>query len=1140
MKLPLLLLLISMLNSFTDSTFSQSTKISLHLKNVTVEEVLNEIEKKSDFYFLFNQQLVDVNRIVDVNAENEPLKNILDNLFKGTNVEYFVFDRQIILSPKGMSESFDQLHKKKIKGTVTDAGTGEPLPGVNITIEGTTIGTITDKDGDYTVNLISPDMTLVFSFIGYKTEKIEVTGKTNIDVKLQLDIHALKEVVVIGYGTIRKTDMTGAISSIKTNNIPVYTVTSIDHILQGRVAGLNLTVNSAQLGSNVLINIRGAISPNGSNAPLYVIDGLPLTDNRSTEPSIIDKDLGYYGGVDRDPLNSINPSDIESIDILKDASAAAIYGSAAANGVILITTKKGKEGGITVDYRGTYSVQTPKKYFDLLDATDFMLQNNRLTKEVFLFDNGITPYGNTDPNAVSVPYVPKFTLEQINQAGKGTDWLGLLTRRGTIQEHNLSINGGSKNTRVYTSFNIYDNKAILENSDFIRYSGRMNLDQHLGKSINLSIKFTFSQSNSNNASTGANAGGVEKYNMLQAAYTFSPTIPVFDEEGNYTKSFDRLITNPAAFLIINDKIRNNRFLVIPNIEIKILDGLKLNFIGGIDKNNSTRNFYLPRKVDNAQLPQGMAQLGTGRIDNYSAEGYLTYQKKFINSNLIIMAGTGYYKTLNDGFQLQGVGFFTDALGANNVQTASDKLKNIIESYKDQRTKLSQFFRINYSLHDKYILSLVGRNDGSSIFSPKHKYGFFPAISGAWRIGQEPFMQTPFLSDMKIRAGYGVSGNENVLSGNTLQLYSRGSNPGFMYLIGNTVYSGVALSQIKNDNLKWESDYTLNLGLDFGLWNQRLSGSFDYYIRTARDLLDYLPLPSSSPVGQVVANVGATRSIGYELSLFSNNILSKNFSWNTNFTLSSYHVFWLKRNKAVTIPGYVGEHDGLHDFYGWKTDGIIKNKQDIPSYMPAANLGNVKYLDLNNDGKLDSKDVVKLGNTDPKWGFGLENIFRYKKIDLNIYIYGYIKRWAYYGYNPYQVGTPTVPSNTAPVITANIIPPIATGTPSNTLTSIKNIWSSDNPNGTLPGIASDAYAGSNPAQITDFDLQDASFARIKNITLGYTLSLNRIKKYITSARIYIDLQNVAVLSKYKGFDPEYSNINPYPQAFITSVGINLTF
>jgi TonB-linked SusC/RagA family outer membrane protein len=1028
----------------------------------------------------------------------------------------------------------------EITGKVIDED-GVGMPGVNVVIKGTTAGTATDVDGNYTIAVPGAESILQFSYVGYLTEEIAVGNQTAIDVSLVPDIARLEEVVVVGYGTIPKSDITGAVSSVRAEDLPVSTAVSIDNLLQGKAAGLNMRVFSAQPGGKVDVSIRGAISPNGDNAPLYVIDGIPITDNDRIESGIYDDDLGYYGGIERSPLNTINPADIESIDILKDASATAIYGSSAANGVILITTKKGTAGKARVEYSGSYTIQKPKDYFDYLNATEFMEQHNRLSYEKHLFDYRIAPYGSTPADV----FTPRFTQEEIDTIGEGTDWLDLLMKDGSIQEHNISVSGGSENTVVYASFNYYDNRAILENSDFIRYSGRINLDQKVSKRINFKLNLNLSQINSDNVSTGSNSGGLEKYNMLQAAYTFAPTVDVFDEEGNYTYSYDRQIMNPAAFLIVKDKIRNTRIDIIPSIGVKIFENLSLNLIGGLDRQTSNRNFYLPVKAQRYNLPDGMAQLATNRTDNLSSEAYFTYDKSFANSNLTVVAGAGYYKTLNDGFFLVGRDFFTDAFEENNVQIASNKETSRLDSHKSERTKISQFFRINYSFRDKYIISVVGRRDGSSIFAEDKKYGFFPGISGAWKVSHEEFMSNvPIISNLKLRAGYGSSGNESVLVGNSLQLYSAGLS----YLIGSTYYNGVTLAQVENKELSWETDNTLNLGLDVGLFQNRLNASFEYYEKTAKDLLDFNKLPRNNAVGLVAANVGSTKAVGYELTLVTRNIVGPEFTWSTDFNISTYKAYWIERNPEVELAEYIKEDDEIRAIYGWETNGIIKSEEDRPHYMPNAFMGNVIYVDKNNDSILNIEDVVKLGTLDPKWSFGLGNTFTFKGFDLNIYLYGILKKKALFGYAP--GGASAYTGSTAYGISQN--------NPNNALTTVKDVWSTDNPDGIYPGVASNPYSGNNPASNdhldTDYDifsgdyyaissdyyLRDASFIRLKNISLGYTIPTQKFIKQIASAHIYVNLENLAVFTDYEGFDPEYADVNPYPQAMSTTFGINVTF
>lgn len=1007
-----------------------------------------------------------------------------------------------------------------VKGKITDKANGDALPGVSVKVKGSSAGAVTDANGNFSLN--APENgTLVISYIGYTTMEVPVNNRNTLRIALENPATALGEVVVVGYGTTSKKDITGSVVSIKTKDLPQVANTSINNLLQGQAAGLNLSVRSAQPGGGLSVNIRGAISPRGSNAPLYVIDGVPILNNASPVPSIADGDLGFYGGVDQDPLSSINPSDIESVDVLKDASATAIYGSAAANGVILITTKKAKAGQAITEYRGSYTIQSPKPYLDFLDAGNFMQQQVRLARDKYLYDNNLAPYGNTDPSSVPA-FNPMFSDADISKAGAGTDWLDLLMRQGSINEHNISVSGGTEKTKVYASFNLYDNKALLENSRYKRYTGRVNLEQQISSRVKFNLNLTLSQVNSDNAATGSNAGGPEKYNQLQAAYTFAPNIGIYDESGNYTKSYDRLITNPAAFSIIRNQTSLKRLLAAPTLEIKILDNLKLTAVAGIDKQSSDLKFYLPRKAQNAQLPEGMAQLATNNIGNYTAESYLTFNKSFKKSDLAVVAGAGYYKSMSDNFGLQAVGFFTDAFSFNNVGVASNKEKSFQNSFRaPDRIKVSQFFRVNYSYDNKYILTLTGRNDGSSYFADNHKFGFFPGLSAAWRISEEPFLKNPgFISNLKLRAGYGTSGNESILGTNALSLYGTGSP----FLIGSTYYTGIAITQIANPDLTWETDKTINLGLDFGFFNDRLTGALDVFRKEAKDLLDYNPLPSNNAVSQVAANVGSTRSDGIELSLNSRNTTGA-FKWNTSFNISQYKNYWIERNPVIALSPFIGAKDPIREIYGWKTDGIIKSAADAPVYMPNARPGNIRYTDVNNDGNLDINDVVKLGNRDPKFSIGLGNTFSYKNFDLNVFVYGNFGGYLFNSYSGFYDPAQINGSNAH-----------------NTLTGIKGVWSADNTNGIYPGYASNPYSGNNPTTTNDFYLQKVNFLRLRNITLGYKLpdNLTRSTRLIRNARLFFDMQNIAVLTNYKGYDPEVTEVNPYPQALSATFGVNLTF
>ena len=1001
--------------------------------------------------------------------------------------------------------SISAFAQQTIRGTLRSS-TGEALSGATVSVKGTNRSVVTDQNGEFNIQAATGS-TLVISYVGYEGQEVAVSSADPLSISLTALTTSMNEVVVVGYGTQRRKEVTGSVVSINTKDLPQVANTSINNLLQGRAAGLNLNQRSAQPGGGLSMNIRGG------GTPLYVIDGVPLFNNRAPEPGINDRDLGYYGGVDRDPLSTINPSDVESIDVLKDASAAAIYGSAAANGVILITTKKGRGGKINTEYRGSYTAQTPADYFPFLNAKEFMQQQVRLARDKFLYDNNLAPYGSSTATPV---FTPLFTQAQIDAAGEGTDWLGMLIRNGSIHEHNLAMSGGSDKTQVYTSFNYYDNKAVIENSDFTRYTGRVNLTQHLSDRIKLSVNMTMSQVNSKNAASGSNSGGQEKYNELQAAYAYVPTVDIFDADGNYSKSLNRLITNPAAFFIITDKLKTNRFFAAPNLEIKVIDNLKLNVVGGIDRQNSRRNFYLPRKVGNAQLPEGAAQLSTNAIGNYSLEGYGTFNKVLGDHSINLVGGGGYYKNSSENFGLQAVGFFTDALNVYDVSIASNKDKSFVNSFKGESVKISQFFRVNYAFQSKYILTFNARRDGSSNFAKNKKWGFFPGVSVGWQISQEEFLSgSKVISNLKLRAGYGTVGYDANL--NALALYGLG---GGSFLIGNTLYPSVALTQLANDDLSWETHKSTNIGIDYGLFDNRITGALEVFRRDATDFLRNVPLPYNNAILRYQTNLGgSTRSEGIEFSVNSKNTTGA-LRWETSFNISKYRNRWLERSPYDVLNPYQKADDRSDIVFGWETNGIIREAKDKPAYMPNARLGNVIYIDQNNDGKLDVNDVVTLGYRDPKWILGLGNTLSYKNFDLNVFVYGRIKQYMSNNYSGFYTATR-----------------IAVPDAQNTIEGIKDVWSVDNPTGNLPGIAANPYAGANPTGATDFYQEDVSYLRLRNISLGYTFNTKRL---IRSARVFADLQNLAVFTNYKGYDPELSEANPYPQALSTTIGVNINF
>lgn len=998
---------------------------------------------------------------------------------------------------------------------------GEPLTGATVSVEtGQTVLSV--AEGRYIVRGVpTGGRTVSVALIGYATMEQTVTvpagGTVTLNFTLSTEAVALEGLVVVGYATQSERNISGAVATISAEELQPVASTSVNQMLSGKAAGLNLTTRSAQPGGGVTVNVRGAIS-SGDNTPLYVIDGVPITEFESSVPGLEVGVLGYYGGIDRDPLAYLNPQDIESITVLKDASAAAIYGSAAANGVVLITTKSGDRGGVRWRYGFNYSAKPRHEYFPLLNAHDFMMENRRLSYDQWLWDNDLAPYGTADP-ADADPYIPLFSESDVASAGAGTDWIGLVTRDGQIMEHNISASGGTETTSAYVSFNYRTEDGALRTSTFDKYAGRVNLDQELGATTRMRLRLAGTLITGNNGSTGSNSGGGEKFNMLQAAYDYAPTIPVRDENGEYAFSYYTVIMNPVAFMDITDEAQTTTLFGAGEFEQDLLSGLKVTATGEWNQESTDRGFYLPRGTNNLNLPDGAAQKATAKIVNYASEAYLTYTGTVGGGDLQLVGGAGIYKAGQEGSSMQGVGFTTDAFGYNNIGTAVETDRNTIDSYKSARTKVSQFARAQYTYRNRYIISALARRDGSSIFAANHKWGVFPGASVAWIVSDEPFFSVPGLDFLKVRAGYGEAGNETILQGNSLQLY----NAGYPFLIGSTEYSGVAITQIANPDLTWETVKTLNAGVDFEMYNDRFRGSFDYFTKTASDRLAFNPLPSNNAVGRVADNVGSTRSTGFEVTLGGAPIATESFRWDANFNMSHSVGRWVERNPITVLDPWQSDTDPMDVIWGWETDGIIQTDADRPSYMPDANLGNVIYVDQNGDGLLNEEDVVQIGNSTPRWRFGMDSQVSYGGFTLGAFVYAHTSYKRGNSYNPslYDIRQYTVPANTT--------------------IYAKDIWSVDNPDGTLPGVANNPYNQERPSG-DDFNLYDASFIRLRNVSLSYQLPPSLLSRIggADNVRLMVDLQDLGVLTDYPGFDPEFTEPNPYPKTYTITFGAQVDF
>jgi len=1128
MKLTAILILTISLQGFAKGLHSQN--VSLDVKNVSLKKVFKEIQKQTGYYFFYSVESLEKADRVSIRIQNVALSEALNKCLQNTSLSYSIVEKTIVIKKK--SESLPLIAEVqlppavaifKIKGLVTDEA-DKPMAGVSIKIQQSLSGTTTNNDGMFELE-VEKGQSLIISYVGYERKNIQVSNEQFLTVKLVVIKNDLTDVVVVGYGTQNRSAVTGAVSTVKTKDLILTNAVSIDNLLQGRAAGLNVNSYTAQPGGALAITIRGAISPRGDNSPLFVIDGFPITTNVST--AFNSSTGSIQGGFQRSPLDNINPNDIESIDILKDASATAIYGSAAANGVILITTKKGKEGKATVTYSGTYSRQTNKDFLQPLNATEFRSNVNDYGLELFKFNNRLAPYGNG--NRPVGDYVPFFTSAEVASAGVGANNVDYVLRDGRINDHNIAMSTGTANTKIFASFNYFDQQALIKNSNLKRYSGRLNLDQKISDWIKFNIGLTFSQVNGDNVATGQ-VGDIDSPSLLQSSLQFASDIPLLAPDGKLNTSYYDRTPNPASFLQITNQTFTNRFLATPSLVINITDGLKLNITGGIDNTRTDRQFFVPVGAGFLTVPQGNAQRGFTKLNNYSAETFITYDKQLWKGKFSGVAGVGFYKSTYNDFSLNAVGFNTDVFGLDNIGIAYNRDLSSVGSDRSERTKLSQFTRLNYTLLDKYIVQVTGRFDGSSNFPEKNLFGFFPGISAGWIMNKEKFLNNvSWLSQLKFRAGYGTSGNESITSsGNYVSsLYSLST--GYSYLIGNQLFnSGFFQTQIGNPDLKWETNVTINAGFDFGFFNNRISGSVDYFNRTANDLLDFRVLPASNPITTQAFNVGSTRSKGFELTLKTENIVSKNFNWSSTIILGTNKAYWVTRNPAVTLPDFIGLNDPIQAQYGWKTDGLIRDTKDIPAYQTGAFVGNIKYVDFNGDNVLDIKDVTYLGNRDPKGTFGFNNTFRYKGFDLSVFIYGAYGNITYDGFQQFV----ELYSLTRP------------GVPTNVDIHTLDAFTSFNPNGTYPGFPTDIAAANNPTGNNDFrTVKNSVFARLRNVNLGYSIPKGLLgkQKLVRSARFFLDFNNLANVTNIRGLDPEMErNNNPYPTALTTAFGINVQF
>lgn len=1111
MKLTFVLTLCMAFEVMASSAFAQNDKVSIREVGAPIREVLREIETQSSYTFFYNENLLNVDRKVSVNLENVSVQQVLNEIFAGSNVSYSLNGTDVILQTNVGAQP--TVLQNKVIGKVSDK-TGVPLPGVTVIVKGTTIGVITDVDGRYAVDTKGKSNVLVFSFVGMETQEIELSGKQEVNVVLKEDAIGLEEVVAVGYGVVKKSSVTGSISSVKAEDLPKTATASVSGMLSGKAAGMQVSQSSAQPGGGVNIVIRGAGSDKAGNQPLYVIDGFPV-NNSNVDPS-----EGDYSVGSRNPLNSINPNDIESVEILKDAASTAIYGARAANGVILITTKRGKEGRTNVDFSYNTSVQQIDRYYDMLDAKGFMEYSNILGKEQYLISSNQYPYGPLAQNFSG--YQPAYTQREIAEAGKGTDWWDEVTRIGKVNDANLSISGGNSKTNFLFSVNYFDQEGLVVNSDFMRFSSRLNLDHKITDKLKVGVSSTASYIDNGNVQLGNaqwQASGV-----LVAALQMSPLIPIYDETGAYSiNPNDATLPNPVSYREIDDNTIQKRLLANSYVEYEPIKNLQLRTSVGVDTKSGLRNSYLPTSFLYGASVNGKAtkalQNNMDLLFNMTANYNFTLRDKH---NISALIGYEYQEFLYDGFSAVASNFYTDSFGNNNMG-AGEGIPTV-KSNRSESMLASYFTRLNYNYDEKYIASFTLRRDGSSNFGEGNKWGLFPSLAVAWRVIEEDFMDPlEYVSNLKLRLSYGQTGNSGI-GDRALAYYGPTEFP---FMFGDAIAVPSNIIQLPNSKLKWETTTEFNVGLDYGFLRDRISGSVEYYNKVVSDLLAFRTLPIYSEIRSVADNIGKTQLSGFELDLHTVNI-DRNFKWKTDLNFATYNDKWKERDPDVVLNPWQGENDPIRSIYGYLTDGIVQVGQDV-AHMENELPGNLIFKDVNGydedhqltgvpDGKISDADKVFLGSTDPGFTFGIGNTFEYKGFDLNIFFYGMGNR---------------VLSNANKskfLLDAQRLP---TGDV-NMMTDVSTMFLSSDPSTTTPGIATNPYQGN-----SDYLLEDASFIRLKNITLGYSIPRHVFNNQL-GVRVYFDAQNLWLATKYTGIDPEFDSLGAYPNAKTFSLGVNINF
>ncbi|MBT1707593.1 TonB-dependent receptor [Fulvivirgaceae bacterium PWU5] len=968
--------------------------------------------------------------------------------------------------------------ERTIRGKITNAEDGSPLPGVSVVVQGTNRGTVTDVEGQYRLPVADGDAVLVFSFIGMLSQEQTIGNRETIDVQLSPDSKQLSEVVVVGYGTEQQKLITGSIGVVKSDAIKDLPVSTVDGMLQGQAAGVQVLQNSGTPGGGMSVRVRGTTSISGSGQPLYVIDGIPLTTGDYAQ-------VGYEGqGINA--LSDLNPNDIESMSVLKDAATAAIYGARASNGVVLITTKRGKSGKSVIGFNAYYGVQQAWRTLDMLDTEQWMEYRNDLAGSAV------------------------FTEADIAKARAGdttnTDWQDVIFRSAPIASYELSATGGNDKTRFFISGSYFDQKGILIGTRFQRMNTRVNVDHSVNDKFRIGTSIGLTYSTSNRVEGDQSLNG-----PLPNGISTPAIFPVYDPDGSYNQSGP--YANPVS--IANDATNENfTYRVIANMfgEYELLPGLTLTSKWGIDFYN-LREHAFEFKTQQGQKYNGLGFETYTNVRNLVSNNTLKYEKTFGRHVVDVMAGYSFEKRERTSSFIRGQDYADENMqyinsAATITQASAGAVTSGVRSY---------FAKVNYNYADKYLMSLTGRVDASTSFGPNNRNGFFPAASAAWRISQEDFFHdnVPVISELKLRGSYGLLGNDNISPFQYAELYRATS-----YLSKPAIYP----PNVPNPDLKWETTAQLDLGVDIGLFSDRLRLTVDYYNKQTKDLLLGRPLPGSSGFSTVVENIGKMENKGVEISLSGEQSFGP-VRWRPqlNLSINRNKVLKLYNGQPIDDLGRGGnrvmEGQPLGIFYSFKSLGVDPSTGDIV------------YADTNIDGEITSEDRTIVGNPNPKLTGGFTNNFTYGHFDLSVFLQFSYGNDVFHGSRLF-------------------LESLQGG--DNQLEDVTRRWRKPGDITDIPRATSDPVKAVENKRTSSRFIEDGSYLRIKNVTLGYTLPSDLTNKVrLSSLRVYAGVQNLFTFTRYTGLDPEvnYSGNDTqvvgtdfftFPQARTVTFGVNLKF